>query len=98
MYLSRLILWVCATAAALAYTSEAASSPPVVVLNPTNRIVCADATVTFRSVATGSPPPEVRWQVSTNGGMTWTNLWPIADATKTNYSFTASALDNGKYY
>ncbi len=76
----------------------AADSPPVVVLNPTNRAVCAGNSVTFSSVATGSPPPALRWQVSTNFGVTWTNLWPIAAATQTNYTFTASAADNGRYY
>ncbi len=71
---------------------------PVVTLSPTDRTVCPGTTVTFSSVAIGNPAPGVRWQVSTNGGMTWTNLWPIVDATQTNYSFTAAKADDGKYY
>src|SRR5207249_11004414 len=36
-----------------------------------------------------------QWQVSTNGGLSFTN---IAGATNVNYGFTASLSDNGKQF
>ena len=47
------------------------------------------------AAATGNPAPTVQWQVSTNGGTTFTN---ISGATSTSYSFTAAATQNGNEY
>ncbi|MEI7458995.1 MAG: hypothetical protein WCK15_06275, partial [Pirellula sp.] len=44
---------------------------------------------------TGNPTPTVQWQVSTNGGTSWSN---ISGATNTTYSFTAGSGDKGKQY
>jgi hypothetical protein len=48
-------------------------SPPVVTLGPKDRTVVAGETATFTAAASGFPEPEVRWQVSTNHGGSWTN-------------------------
>lgn len=66
-----------------------------VTTNPTNQTVNAGQTASFSAAATGIPLPTVQWQVSTNGGTTFTN---IAAATSTTYSFTASAGQNGNEY
>src|ERR1019366_3512235 len=51
-----------------------APSVPVITTNPTNVSVLAGAMATFTAAATGSPAPTVQWQVSTNAGVTFTNL------------------------
>jgi len=65
-------------------TSNAATltveGPPAVMTQPTDQTVTAGATVTFTSTASGGPPPTVQWQVSTNGGATFSDL---AGATST---------------
>src|SRR5512143_783090 len=62
---------------------------------PTTPTVAAGGPVSFAAAAGGSPAPSVQWQVSTNGGGTWTN---VSGATSTTYSFTAQSADNGKQY
>jgi hypothetical protein len=41
---------------------------------PSNQTVTAGETVAFTGAATGTPTPELQWQVSTDGGGTWNNL------------------------
>jgi hypothetical protein len=67
--------------------------PPTVVTHPVSQTVEAGGTATFTAAATGTPAPTVHWQVSTDGGSTWTN---ISGATSTTYSFTVEAGDNGR--
>jgi hypothetical protein len=80
-------------------TTTAASltvgTSPSVTTNPSNDIVSAGGTATFTAAASGSPTPTVQWQVSVNGGATFT---PISGATSTTYSFTASASQNNNQY
>jgi hypothetical protein len=68
---------------------------PIVTINPTSQTVAAGTTVTFTAAASGDPVPTVQWQVSTDGGKTWTD---ITGATTTTLSFTASAADNSDLY
>src|SRR5258708_2329913 len=49
----------------------------------------------FSAAASGSPVPTVQWQVSTDGGASFTD---IAGATSVNYTFIAVAADSGKEY
>lgn len=56
-----------------------------VTLQPTSQQVCSGTSATFTSAAIGNPSPAVQWQVSTNGGVTWTNI-----AGATNPSLTVS--------
>ena len=69
---------------------------PVVSTNPASKAVIAGETATFTAAASGYPVPTVQWQISTNGGSSWTN---ITGATAATYvSGVASAIDNGYEY
>jgi hypothetical protein len=57
-----------------------------ITLQPLSQTVVIDSQVTFKSAATGNPTPTVQWQVSTNKGMTWTD---IAGATSDRLKVTA---------
>ncbi len=50
------------------------SSVPAISTHPTNQSVWAATIATFSVAVTGYPPPSLQWQVSTNGGSTWTDL------------------------
>jgi hypothetical protein len=66
---------------------------PVINTQPANVSACDGAAVSFSIAASGATA--YQWQVSTNGGGTWTN---IAGATTTSYGFTAVTADNGKQF
>jgi hypothetical protein len=68
---------------------------PAITQSPSNQTVVTGNTATFTAAASGSPTPTVQWQVSTNGGTSWSN---ISGATNTTYSFTAASGDNGNQY
>lgn len=71
------------------------TSAPVLTANPTSRSVIEGAVVTFGAGASGSPTPTAQWQVSTNGGTTWFNIF---GATSPVYTFNASYSQNGYRY
>src|SRR5262249_41883141 len=75
--------------------TQTVSTPPAVTLDPTNRTVCAGASVSFSATGGGSPAPTVQWQASGDGGATFTN---ISGATSTTLTFTTTQADNGKQY
>ncbi|MFC9683996.1 immunoglobulin I-set domain protein, partial [Streptomyces sp. NPDC056948] len=68
---------------------------PKVTQSPTDQTVAPGDKVTFVAAAEGTPEPAVRWQVSADGGQTWS---AIEGATRTSYSFTAQAGQNGYRY
>jgi hypothetical protein len=69
---------------------------PTVTTNPTNQSVTAGQSVTFTAAANGNPTPTVQWQVSTDGGVTFTN---ISGATSTSYTIASTtASQNGYRY
>jgi hypothetical protein len=78
-----------------AATLTIVGSGPAIVTHPTNQTVAPGTTATFTASATGSPTPSVQWQVSVNGGASFSD---ISGATSTTYSFTATAADNGKQF
>ena len=61
--------------------------------NPSSTTVCEGATASFTVAVTGSP--SIQWQVSTNGGGSFSDL---AGETANSLSFTASASQNGNQY
>ncbi len=71
------------------------NTTPIVTLHPLSQSKCDPGSVTFTATASGSPAPTVQWQVSTNAGMSFTN---IGGATNTSLTFTAVYADNGKQY
>ncbi|MGX1561201.1 immunoglobulin I-set domain protein [Streptomyces sp. NPDC055506] len=68
---------------------------PKVTQSPTDQTVAPGDKATFVAAAEGTPEPTVRWQVSTDGGQTWS---AIEGATRTSYSFTAQSGQNGYRY
>jgi len=68
---------------------------PAVTTNPTDQTVSPGNPVTFTAAASGVPTPTVQWQVSTDGGTSFSN---IAGATSTSYTFTTSTSDDGHQY
>jgi CSLREA domain-containing protein len=70
-------------------------TPPEETIQPFDQIVSAGQNVTFTAAARGRPTPTVQWQVSTDGGATYTD---IAGATSTALTFTATAAENGNRY
>ena len=70
----------------------AGESAPLVVSQPANQTAAAGATVTFGATASGQPAPSVQWEISDNGGASWSD---IASATQPTLAFTASSILNG---
>jgi hypothetical protein len=72
-------------------------NPVAIPTHPANATVCVGANVTFSVVATGSPTPlAYQWEISTNGGATYTN---IAGANSTSYTLNSvtTALSGNRY-
>lgn len=76
--------------ATVTYTITAAN--PVISTQPVSQTVCEGQNVTFSVVSSGN----YQWQISTNGGTSWTNL---AGQTGTSYTITGvtSAMDANQY-
>ncbi|HET8627255.1 MAG TPA: putative Ig domain-containing protein, partial [Thermomicrobiales bacterium] len=69
---------------------------PVVTADPLSQTVCLGATVGFTAAASGFPVPTVQWQVSTDGGQTFTD---IGGATSPTYTIAATTFsERGNYY
>ena len=63
--------------------------------DPSSQVVAAGSGVTFTASATGVPSPTVQWELSTDGGTTFS---AISGATLTTYQFSAVAGENGYEY
>jgi hypothetical protein len=81
-------------AATLTFTGPV-SAPPTITSQPVSVTVAAGSTASFSAAASGSPTPTVQWQVSADGGTSWSN---ISGATSTTYSFTTTTTENGYEY
>ncbi|SDN26901.1 Immunoglobulin I-set domain-containing protein [Streptomyces sp. cf386] len=68
---------------------------PKVVQSPTDQTVNPGDEVTFVAAAQGTPEPTVRWQVSPDGGQTWST---VEGATGNAFSFTTKAAQDGYRY
>jgi Immunoglobulin I-set domain len=73
----------------------ASNTVPVVTTQPASQTVTAGASVSFTAAASGTPVPTVQWQVSTNGGTTYT---PVSGATSATLTFTTTASQNASLY
>jgi hypothetical protein len=73
-------------------------APPLITLNPINQIVTAGEDATFMAVASGTPVPGVQWEVSANGGATWTNDTTDAGNATTTLTVASTAGQNGYEY
>lgn len=81
------------------YAANAAitvQTPPSISSNPSNQNICQPpGSVSFTATANGNPAPTVQWQVSTNGGMSFSN---IGGAIASTYTFTPVLSDNANQY
>ena len=68
---------------------------PAITLDPTDMTVDAGQQASFFATASGFPAPDPQWQVSTDGGGTWSD---VAGATSATYAFTAGPSQNGNEY
>jgi Peptidase A4 family/Immunoglobulin domain/Immunoglobulin I-set domain len=84
-----------ATTAAATLTVAAAAATPAITAEPSSATVNAGEVASFSAGASGVPTPSVQWQVSTNGGSSWSN---VTGASSTTYSFTAASAENGYQY
>ena len=82
-----------ATTAAATLTVTAAK--PAITTNPVSQTAAQGASVHFTAAASGNPAPTVQWQVSNNGGASYTN---ISGATSAAYTLTAGLSENGDLY
>jgi len=71
------------------------TSAPSITSSPTSESVAAGSTASFSASASGSPTPTLQWQVSTNGGSSFTN---VGGAVSKTYSFSATSSENGNQY
>jgi hypothetical protein len=69
---------------------------PEIVADPASQTVPSGTTATFTAEALGSPAPSVQWQVSTDGGLTFTNV-PGATATTLTLTNPTTALSGDLY-
>jgi hypothetical protein len=69
---------------------------PIVSISPASQTVTAGQSVTFTAAATANPAATVQWQVSTDGGASYSNIAGASSAILTLSSTTAS--ENGYWY
>jgi hypothetical protein len=81
-------------------TSSAATlevnTPPSVTTSPSNQVALAGTSVSFTAAAGGNPVPTVQWQMSTNGGTSWSDVGGGTATTLALSSVTTS--QNGRKY
>jgi subtilisin-like proprotein convertase family protein len=89
----------CSPAATSANALLSINPPPVVNTNPSNVTVCAGSTASFTASGTGTA---TQWQVSTDGGTSWTNISnsaPYSGATTGTLTINAAGASlNGNNY
>ncbi|EDY18045.1 Immunoglobulin I-set domain protein [Chthoniobacter flavus Ellin428] len=68
---------------------------PIITTNPNNATITIGSPVTFNAAANANPAATVQWQLSSNGGASFTN---IVGATSTTLSFTPTAGDDASQY
>lgn len=67
-------------------TAQITASKPAITIEPLNELVLAGNNVTFSVAAYSAATPSYQWQVSTDGGGTWSNLTD-------NTTYAGSATD-----
>ena len=85
----------------VATLSVLAGSPLTIVTNPANAVAITGFPVSFSVTAIDTPSLEAMnydWQVSTDGGTSWTDLTSTFGGTTSSVSFTASLPQNGNMY
>jgi hypothetical protein len=85
-----------ATSAAATLTVSTRSEAPAVTENPVDKSVVAGADAVFEAAASGIPTPAVQWQLSTNGGGSWSDL-PGATSATLNVEHTTESESGYEY-
>ncbi len=85
-----------ATTSAATLTVTAAVGP-VITGNPSNQTATAGQSATFTASASGAPTPTVQWQVSTDGGKTFSNIGGATGTTLTLNNVT-TAMNGYQYH
>jgi hypothetical protein len=80
--------WASSTGTA-ALTVTSACTAPSITTNPIDQTVVYGNNATYTAAASGNPTPTVQWQLSTNGGASWSD---IPSATSTTLTVTAPAV------
>ncbi|HYC39300.1 MAG TPA: hypothetical protein VEB63_02345 [Chitinophagaceae bacterium] len=93
---------VCAPPAISSQVTLVVATPPTITsitTNPTTPTICAGSNISFTVNAGGVPAPTIyQWQVSTDGGATWTNLTTGGSFTPTfTLTGTTTAMNNYRY-
>jgi hypothetical protein len=70
--------------------------PPSITTQPSDQAVTAGNTATYSAAASGTPTPMVQWQISTNGGLSWSNIAGATSSTYTTPPLTAG--NDGNVY
>ena len=69
---------------------------PTITTQPASQVVAVSTQVTLHAAASGNPAPTVQWEISIDGGKTFT---PISGATTNTLSFTApSTVATGLFH
>ena len=79
-----------------AYITTISSGIPTITAQPTSQSVTVGDNVTFSVSAVGNPAPTFQWQVSTDGGTTWSNIGGAAGASLV-LSAVGTALNGNQY-
>lgn len=77
------------------FTISAASTPPLISTQPASLSIASRQTAAFTAAATGAPAPTVQWQLSTDGGVSFSN---VSNATTNTLSFPAALALSGNSY
>jgi hypothetical protein len=83
------------TSAAVGLNVAAAPAAPIVTEQPQDVRVVAGQVATLSVTVSGTPAPNLQWQLSSNGGASFSN---INGATGRSYSLQTSLADNGNQY
>ncbi len=88
--------------AAWVFATSAPAILPAITTQPANQAVTAGANATFTVAASGTPMPTLQWQVSADGGSTFTDLsdaTPYSGVTTATLTITAapSSLNSARY-
>ena len=86
-------------ATSAAATLTLTTTPLGIITSPVNQTVTAGAAATFTVSAYGTPTPTYQWQVSTNGGASWTNVTTGSGGTTASYTTGGiGAVDDGSLF
>jgi hypothetical protein len=78
-------------------TVTGCSTAPTITTQPANTTACAGANATFTVAATGTGLT-YSWEVSTNGGTSWTPVTPAATTATLTLTGVTIAMNNNQYH